>query len=297
MTIDLELAYIGLEVSDVDQWETFGRDILGMMSGRDEDGTLSFRMDHQGRRFILSQGPLDDLSYSGWLAPDRDAYEAVLANLNNAKIPYEVGSATEAATRQVDEFVHFFDPNDIRTELCLGAHKAEEDFSSALVPNGFVTGDQGLGHMALVVKDRAASTRFFCDIMGMRLSDYIEAEIMGFPIELTFLHANPRHHCLALTAAPLPKRIHHIMLEVPSQYNVGKAYDQCLETKQPISLTLGVHPNDKMFSFYVTSPSGFDIEFGACGMQIDDANWKVNTFDKLSLWGHRPVGLLGEIPR
>ena len=35
--------------------------------------------------------------------------------------------------------------------------------------------------------------------------------------------------------------------------------------------TLGRHPNDRMFSFYAKTPSGFQFEFGWGGREVDDA--------------------------
>lgn len=297
MTIDLELGYAGLEVSDLDKWESFGRDMLGVMTSRNADGTLSFRLDDHARRVILTEGPQDDLVYIGWEAHDQATFDEVAKRLRDAGVTLTPGSDAEAAQRGVKHFTHFVDPNGLRMELYMGPEIAAEPFVSELVPEGFVTERQGLGHFALCVKNREESTRFFVDLLGMRISDYIETKIMGFPLDLTFLHSNPRHHTLAVGEIPLPKRIQHMMLQVKSEHRVGKAYDRCLEARQPIALTLGEHPNDKMFSFYVTTPSGFDIEYGTRGIEIDDSNWKVETFDKISSWGHRPVALLGEPPR
>jgi 3,4-dihydroxy-9,10-secoandrosta-1,3,5(10)-triene-9,17-dione 4,5-dioxygenase len=41
-----------------------------------------------------------------------------------------------------------------------------------------------------------------------------------------------------------------------------------------------------MFSFYVRSPSGFDIEYGCHGMQIDPDTWIPTTSLAVSDWGH-----------
>ena len=126
-----------------------------------------------------------------------------------------------------------------------------DPFRSALVPSGFVTGDEGLGHVVFGTMDPQAPERFYCDRLGMRLSDRIEAELApGFSLLVTFLHANPRHHTVAFAAALLPKRMHHFMLEVGTMDDVGYAYDRCLTAGIEIAQTLGVHPNDRMFSFY-----------------------------------------------
>ena len=53
-------------------------------------------------------------------------------------------------------------------------------------------------------------------------------------------------------------------------------------------MSLGRHTNDMMTSFYVRTPSGFEIEYGTGGLLVDEENWKVETYDATSFWGHRP---------
>jgi hypothetical protein len=87
----------------------------------------------------------------------------------------------------------------------------------------------------------------------------------------------------------MPKRMHHFMLEVGAMEDVGRAYDRCLDAGVTIVNTLGMHPNDRTFSFYARTPSGFEVEVGWGGCKIDDATWEVRTYDRMSTWGHRPV--------
>ena len=53
-------------------------------------------------------------------------------------------------------------------------------------------------------------------------------------------------------------------------------------------MTLGRHTNDRMTSFYVRTPSGFEIEYGTGGLLVDDATWVVRPYDAGSVWGHKP---------
>ena len=69
--------------------------------------------------------------------------------------------------------------------------------------------------------------------------------------------------------------------------DVGLAYDRALRARVRIVLTLGRHPNDRMFSFYVQTHSGFALEYGHGGIVIDDATWKVVNYSKMSDWGHK----------
>ncbi len=109
----------------------------------------------------------------------------------------------------------------------------------------------------------------------------------GRQINLTFLHCNPRHHSIALAPVPLPKKLNHIMLEVTSLDDVGFGLDRATAQSTPISSSIGCHTNDQMVSFYMQTPSGFDIEYGFGGLQIDDETWQTTSYDKPSIWGHK----------
>jgi extradiol dioxygenase len=82
--------------------------------------------------------------------------------------------------------------------------------------------------------------------------------------------------------------MHHLMLEVGSIDDVGTGLDIVNERSIPLAMSLGRHTNDHMTSFYVRTPSGFEIEYGTGGLLIDDATWEVATLDAQSTWGHKP---------
>ena len=145
--------------------------------------------------------------------------------------------------------------------------------------SGFVTGDQGLGHVVMFVKDLDRGVRFYRDVLGMRISDFIRS--------LAFFHCNSRHHSVASIEAQAPKRLNHFMIQLQSLNDVGALYDKCQDEEVPIVRGLGRHTNDHMTSFYMKSPSGFDIEWGWGAREVDDATWQVQRHEKGSIWGHR----------
>jgi 3,4-dihydroxy-9,10-secoandrosta-1,3,5(10)-triene-9,17-dione 4,5-dioxygenase len=49
---------------------------------------------------------------------------------------------------------------------------------------------------------------------------------------------------------------------------------------------LGQHTNDKMISFYMRSPSNFDVEYGYGGAVVDWSEHVAHEFTRVSLWGH-----------
>ena len=63
--------------------------------------------------------------------------------------------------------------------------------------------------------------------------------------------------------------LHHLMVELFSLDDVGQGYDIALGEPERIATTLGRHPNDCVTSFYLQSPSGFMLEYGWGGKEVD----------------------------
>ena len=69
-----QLGYVGLSVSNVEEWEHFATDVLGLQSnGIDSDGNLSLRMDEYSQRFIIQPTGKDDVGFVGWQVTDEPA--------------------------------------------------------------------------------------------------------------------------------------------------------------------------------------------------------------------------------
>lgn len=149
---------------------------------------------------------------------------------------------------------------------------------------------QGLGHLVLIVPDLAESLDFFTSVLGFTVSD--ESDWNGDRV--VFLHANPRHHTVALIGIPGVRGLHHLMLQTKEIDDVGIAYDKCLDDEIPLAMSFGRNTNDRMVSFYVRSPSGFEIEYGWGADTVDDQDsWVVIQLKSPSIWGHRA----GNAPR
>ena len=82
------------------------------------------------------------------------------------------------------------------------------------------------------------------------------------------------------------KHLNHFMIEAPRLDDVGHAFD-LFKQRGLYSGDLGRHTNDRMFSFYAETPSGFMIEYGHGGRLIEDeALWQVELHTAPSIWGH-----------
>lgn len=281
------LGYLGLEVSDLASWKSFATDVLGLQAVDRPDGTIDLRMDQYAVRIRLHQGQRDDVVYIGWEVRDEAMLAELVQRLSEAGVTVENSSPDLASDRRVAGLIRFADPEGTMHEAFYGPlQKAAEPFVSPIGVS-FKTGHQGLGHIVLSCRNKPAMMAFFLDVLGFRLSDHINTEVVpGRPMQISFMRCNGRHHSLALAPVPIQKKIVHLMIETQSVDDVGRALYRCIDRGVHLSFTLGRHSNDEMLSFYPLSPSGFDVEYGWGGLEVNEETWHVLTHDTMSAWGH-----------
>jgi biphenyl-2,3-diol 1,2-dioxygenase len=285
------LGYLGLGVKDPVAWEKFATEILGLQSVA-ANGQRMLRMDEYAYRFAIKQDNSDDLAYAGWEVADAQGLREVAERLRAIGVDVQTATADDAERRRVTELIRFNDPNGLTCEAFYGPSiEFENPFQSPRPISGFVTGQQGLGHIVVGAPDIQKSLRFYGEGLGFRLSDTIDMKFGDTKFTLSFMHCNARHHTIALIPLPTPKRIHHFMLQLRSIDDVGATMYLVQDRKIEIAATLGRHTNDHMLSFYMRTPSGFEIEYGWGGREIDDATWHVQKHHAQSIWGHRRPGM------
>jgi len=292
MTGSLQLGYLVFEVRDLDAWREFGGRVLGLgiVDDRGKEG-FGLRMDRHHRRFFIEPGPSDDLAAIGWEVGGPLELDEIVSRLEAEGCAFSRASKEQAARRGVAALVAFEDPAGHPCEVYYGPTMAAGPFQSEVAQAGFVADEQGLGHVVVKANDLEEHQAFYERVLGLRLSDYIRCVYFGHEIDVTFMHANARHHSFAFARGG-EKRILHFMIETRAMDEVGHCYDRLLFSGGMVHQTLGRHPNDKMFSFYGYTPSGFHFEFGYGGLEIDDETWETTTHDRVSEWGHHPPQLL-----
>lgn len=281
------LGYLGVESPNHKEWETFGPEVLGLqVADITNDGSVLLRVDDRAHRIAVHPGERDRMSYAGWEVGSASELEDDVARLEAAGVQVRRGTDEELAARGVTAMASFTDPMGLTHELFYGQLSHPGTFQPGRPIKGFVTGEQGLGHAVFVVPhlDRAAT--FYENAMGFRLSDTIHME--GFA-DFRFYRCNPRHHSMAILGIPGVKGLQHLMLQLVDLDDVGTALDICQERDIQISLTFGRHTNDRMVSFYLRSPGGFEIEYGWGGLEVDDTTWTVGSYTAPSIWGHKFV--------
>ncbi|MBC7522317.1 MAG: VOC family protein [Sandarakinorhabdus sp.] len=286
------LGYVVVSATDLSAWQAFACDVLGMMPGDARpDGALALRLDDRPFRILIEPGVSDRFGCIGLECAGEGVWTGLVARVEAAGIAVTHSDAATAKARRVASLVRFDDPAGNAIELYHGRVTDYAPFTSPAGVSGFVTGNMGLGHAVLPAPALEPCVDFYKSVLGFGDTDRISVPVSPDPdgpsITVRFLHCdNPRHHSVALADMPQPAGAVHIMVEACTTADVGRAYYRAKAAGAHISSTLGEHANDRMFSFYVRSPGGFDIEFGCGGWQVDWATYvpTISTID--SLWGH-----------
>jgi 2,3-dihydroxybiphenyl 1,2-dioxygenase len=279
------LGYAGFGYDKLEDWRQFGTNLVGFQAVERGNSLLAFRMDDRKQRVVIDRSLGEGARFFGWEVADGAALDALAASLDEAKVTVVAEPKTIADARRVSGLISFHDPAGNRLEAFYGAEIDDTPFSPGRSISGFRTGPMGLGHVVLTVANIEPVMAFYVDVLGFRLSDYIEK-----PFRAYFFHVNPRHHSLALIETG-KNGMHHLMVELFSLDDVGQSYDVAL-AEDRVNVTLGRHTNDLMTSFYARTPSSFMVECGWGGREVDPATWQaVEMTHGPSLWGHERVWL------
>jgi 2,3-dihydroxybiphenyl 1,2-dioxygenase len=276
------LGYVGVDSARLDDWRAFGSEVVGMQVVPDTGDSVHLRMDDRFSRWIVLPSEREGLGFIGWEVADAAALDGVGGRLGGAGVEVRDSTDDERAERRVEGLLVAADPAGNRIEFFHG-QASGQTFTAGREMSGFRTDDLGMGHLVLEVPDPAAEVAFYTDVLGFRLSDHLKELLF-------FLRCNPRHHSIGIAHIGGEPRLLHVMLEVNSLEDVGRAFDLALERRLDMS-TLGVHTNDHMNSFYVRTPSGFEIEYGYGGLVVDDATWETTAIDLPSIWGHQQIDM------
>jgi 2,3-dihydroxybiphenyl 1,2-dioxygenase len=280
------LGYIGFGSAALDDWRQFGTGLVGLQAVERGPSLLAFRMDDRKQRILIDRSLPDGALLFGWEVADAASLDALAARLEKAGVDVAAEPQTLADDRRVGGLISFQDPIGNRLEAFYGAEVDDAPFSPGRSISGFRTGPLGLGHAVLTVENIEAVAPFYVDVLGFRLTDYMQK-----PFRAYFFHINARHHSIALIETGR-NGMHHLMVELFSLDDVGQSYDIALGEKDRVNVTLGRHSNDLVTSFYAKTPSSFMVECGWGGREVDPENWQpVALQNGPSLWGHERLWL------
>jgi 2,3-dihydroxybiphenyl 1,2-dioxygenase len=297
MTIfgSVRLGYIVIETDRFTDWRRFGRDAIGIHLDDTLPDVMRFRLDDNECRFLLQRGSAEDVTALGWQLDDHSAFDEIITRVTRHGVPITEGTAEEAALRGVERLVRFPGPNGLAQEIFTRARTSDTP-PNMRVGGGFVTGDGGIGHVAVTTKKPHRVRGYYDTVFDARLSDYIDETISGVKVKIRFLRVNERHHSVAIAAVnrlpvnPIRTRIQHLNIQVADLDDLTASYQRVKELGFRMALAVGQHTNDRELSYYAMTPSGFEWEVGWNPIVVDEKTWEPMTYQGISIWGHTPEG-------
>lgn len=291
-TVD-QLAYLAFAMpqGDLAAMQHLLGDVFGLDLVPRPDGGFDARLDGRAFRLRLSPGTEYRLAAIGWEVADEAALTGLRGKLAAAGRECLDLSPSECETRAIRAGFAFADADGFPVEIIVDAPFAPApELESRFVCGAGSGGRFGFGHLVQSSADPERAIRFYSEVLGLALTD----RIVWPGADLMFLNCNNRHHSLAIAGEVLGLQaggIDHFMIEARSREQVDTAYARLAGAGFEVSMTIGEHTNDGMYSFYVWGPGPFRIEFGCEGRDAKTCEYQV--FDSPSNWGHefRPRGV------
>ena len=293
------LGYVVVRSDELGAWEDFATGVLGMSAHRGRGAELLLRMDERIARIVVApsdgEAPAASAPFVvGWECPSEAAWQSCAEAIEKAGVTTTPAPETDWYT----EAFSCIDPAGIHCEFFYGGKVDPASYFVSPIGVSFVTGAQGVGHVTISTPRCREAVEFYSGVLDFQVR---ETKITGSERawRWAFLSPSEREHSIAVMDTGRDGQLMHILIEVSDLDSVGRAMDRCLDGAAPMTVSLGRHWNDEMVSFYVRTPSGFDIEYGYGGRRVDAAEWSRRAqggSGAVSLWGHRvvrPDGTLG----
>ena len=122
-----------------------------------------------------------------------------------------------------------------------------------------------LSHVVLHSPDHRALVKFFQDVLGFRVSDWL-GEMM------CFLRCNPAHHRIGIL--PGPPCLNHVAYDMLSVDDMMRGISRMQKHQHKLLWGPGRHTAGNNTFSYFTTPAGFAIEYTSEVAEVDDASWQ-----------------------
>ncbi|MES2904655.1 MAG: VOC family protein [Pseudomonadota bacterium] len=280
-----DLHYVAHAVPDLAAERKFYGETWGLTEVGEEDGKVYFAAEGSDHPFVIrlrqdDEKKTDLIGFSANTAADVDAIYAQAMAAGSKSIA-EPGPADGP---QGGYATRFFDPDGRALEVICDTNKRpkRELKVGEAIP-------VGLSHVVLHSPDHKALTKYYEDVLGFQLSDWI-AEFM------VFLRCNPAHHRLAIM--PGKPALNHVAFDVRSVDEMMRGLGRLTKEGVKLSWGPGRHTaGNNTFTYYLT-PNGNAVEYTSDLEECGD-DWVPNTYemrpDITDQWGTGRI-IMGNVP-
>lgn len=261
-----DLQYVAHAVPDLTAERKFYGETWGLTEVGEEDGKVYFAAEGSPHPFVIrlrqdDEKKTDLIGYSAASKADVDAIyaQAMAAGMKSIQEP------GPAEGPQGGYAARFFDPEGRAIEVISD--------STARTARTLEKGESiplGISHVVLHSPDIPALQKFYEDVLGFKLSDWIGKFMV-------FLRCNPAHHRLAIL--PGKPALNHVAFDVASVDEMMRGLGRLTQAGVTLSWGPGRHTaGNNTFTYYLT-PNGNAVEYTSDLEECDDETWVPNTYE------------------
>lgn len=277
------LAYVALNVSDLQRSKLFYRDMMGLdVSSEDEGRSVAMRCDTHAMSLALYQSESVGLRRVGFqLASLEDLHKAREFFCSKGLDVWDVPES-EKPFLKIDQAFRVLEPE---TGITFEFFDNMIEPGEAFVPR--LAKIQRLGHVVIRTTRLDECWASLAENFGLLPSDYVVDKAVW-----ARCYPNPLHHSFALVGSE-EDGLHHVNFMVSELDDVGRARNRLLDAGVEIVFGPGRHKPSGSVFLYFLDPDGMTAEF-SFGMEefpVEGARQPrmlENSARTMDLWGGRP---------
>ena len=257
------LRYVAMATPDFEKSAEFYGGVWGLTRVEGEGGLSYLAADGSPEQFILrvreaDERRIDVVSFAAASAQDVDAIATRLADAG-VRFASEPG---DLQTPGGGYGFRFFDPEGRVIEVSSDVERRSFREIAPEEPT-----PKGLSHVVLMSSDVKATTAWYQDNLGFRLSDWVGETF-------SFMRCSPDYHSLAF-AQSKHTSLNHVCFEMRGLDEVMRGMGRALKHEVPLRHGPGYFGNARSAFAYFYDPAGNVIEYASPQLQVtDEAAWK-----------------------
>ena len=254
-----EIRFVGYGVKDFDAERKFYADDWGLVEVESQDGMAWFKTHGAAEHHVvrLHKSETNCVEVIALAADTRDDVDAL-----HGKVA-EAGCKVIHAPRELDGpgrgyGFRFFSPDGLPFEISADVEKLDERAMERW--EGMPV---KISHIVLHSPDHQAAVKFFTDVLGFRVSDWL-GDFM------CFLRCNSAHHRIALL--PGPPCLNHVAYDMLSVDDMMRGISRLRKRGTDLRWGPGRHTAGNNTFSYFTTPNGFAVEYTSELDEVDFDN-------------------------
>lgn len=273
-----DIRYVRLGTRDVDAATRYATAVVGLQKIRRSGQAVYFRSDNRDHTLVYFEGDPQDHA-TAFEIGSLEELEQARQVLEQAGCKVVQGSDAQCEERRVMAFIHFQDPTGNRIELVWRPmHSGWRYFPAR------DAGITGFSHIGLRSSDPRRDERFWTQVMGARVSDWIGISPL--------LRIDEIHHKIALFPSDHPG-VQHINHQVEGIDDIMRSWYFLQQREVPITFGPGRHPTSSAMFLYFEGPDGMVFEYSSGVRSItDEAGYRPRQFPfepaGFCMWGSKP---------